>query len=109
VKRPGDQGAARAGLLLLGLLAAAILGCATAIPYGAVSLRVDSNVPDGTVWVDDALVGHVADWAKDGKHIRAGFHRIEIRHAGYYSYFQEIELPEGAHTIVKAQLHPLVE
>ena len=97
-------------LLLLFLLAAtAIAGCATAIPYGAISLRVDSNVPDGTVWVDDALVGRVADWAKEGKHIRSGFHRLEIRHAGYYSFFQEIELPEGAHTVVKAQLHPLVE
>ena len=113
MRRPGDhqRGAPRAArAALLGFLAAAaILGCATAIPYGAVSMRVDSNVPDGTVWVDDALVGHVADWSRDGKHIRAGFHRIEIRHAGYYSYFQELELPEGAHTIVKAQLHPLVE
>jgi len=94
-------------MLLLAL--AAQLGCATAIPYGAISMRVDSNVPDATVWVDDVLVGRVADWARDGRHIRSGFHRIEIRHAGYYSYFQEVELPEGAHTLVKAQLHPLVE
>jgi hypothetical protein len=103
------QGRAALAMVLLLSAAAAIPGCATAIPYGAVSLRVDSNVADGTVWVDDALVGNVADWARDGKHIRSGFHRIEIRHAGYYSFFQEIDLPEGAHTVVKAQLHPLVE
>jgi hypothetical protein len=96
-------------LALLAALAAVDAGCATAIPYGAISMRVDSNVPDATVWVDDVLVGRVTDWAKDGRHIRSGFHRIEIRHSGYYSYFQEVELPEGAHTIVKAQLHPLVE
>jgi hypothetical protein len=110
LKRPDDRGRA-AWWILAGLLVAAapIFGCATAIGYGAVSLRVDSNVPDGTVWVDDALVGKVADWARDGKHIRSGFHRIEIRHAGYYSFFQEIELPEGGHTVVKAHLHPLVE
>jgi hypothetical protein len=86
-----------------------LAGCATAIPYGAISMRVDSNVPDATVYVDDVLVGRVTDWAKDGRHIRSGFHRIEIRHAGYYSYFQEVELPEGAHTIVTAKLHPVVE
>jgi hypothetical protein len=99
-------------LLPVGLLIAAVaaqLGCSSAIVYGAISMRVDSNVPDATVWVDDALVGRVADWAKDGRHIRSGFHRIEIRHAGYYSYFQEVELPEGAKTVVKAQLHALVE
>jgi hypothetical protein len=98
-------------LLPVGLLLAAALqlGCSSAVAYGAISMRVDSNVPDATVWVDDALVGRAADWAKDGHHIRSGFHRIEIRHAGYYSYFQEVELPEGAKTVVKAQLHPLVE
>jgi hypothetical protein len=95
--------------LMIPLAASLALGCATAIPYGAISMRVDSNVPEATVWVDDVLVGRVADWAKDGRHIRSGFHRIEIRHAGYYSYFQEVELGEGAHTVVKAQLHPVVE
>jgi hypothetical protein len=99
-------------LLLLAPLAGAVAlggGCATTIPYGAVAFRVDSNVEDATVWVDDVLVGKASDWAKDGKHIRAGFHRIEIRHPGYYSFFQEVELPEGAHTIVKAQLRPTLE
>ena len=79
------------------------------MPHGAVALRVDSNVADATVWVDDVLVGSVADWAKDGKHIRSGFHRIEIRHPGYYSFFQEVELPEGSHAAVNAQLRPIIE
>lgn len=102
---------ARALVLALSLAAAAtmVAGCATAIPYGAVGIRVESNVPDATVWVDDVLVGNVSDWARDGKHIRSGFHRIEVRHSGYYSFFKEVELPEGAHTIVNAQLRPTVE
>jgi len=100
--------------LLLPLIAAAMSlalvgGCATTIPRGAVAFRVDANVPDATVWVDDVLVGRAADWNKDGKHIRAGFHRIEIRHPGYYSFFQEVELPEGAHTIVNAKLRPVID
>lgn len=90
-------------------LSLASLGCATAIPYGAVGMRVESNVPDATVWVDDILVGNVSDWAREGKHIRSGYHRIEIRHSGYYSFFKEVELPEGAKTVVNAQLRPTVE
>ena len=85
------------------------LGCATMAPYGAVGMRVESNVPDATVWVDDILVGNVRDWSRDGKHIRSGFHRIEVRHSGYYSFFKEVELPEGAQAIVNAQLRPTVE
>jgi len=87
----------------------ASLGCATAIPFGAVAIRVESNVPDATVWVDDVLVGSVSDWARDGKHIRPGFHRIEVRHSGYYSFFKEVELPDGGRAVVNAQLRPTVD
>ena len=67
---------------------------------GAVGVRVECNVPDATVWVDDVLVGSAGEWKSEGHQIRAGFHRIEIRHPGYYSFFQEIELPGGgAHAV----------
>ena len=102
--------ALRAGLALaIGLGGLAGPGCATAIPYGAVGFKVESNLADATVWVDDVLVGRTVDWSREGRHIHSGFHRVEIRHAGYYSVFQEVELPEGAHTTVKAQLRPMVE
>jgi hypothetical protein len=93
------------------LVAAIVTGvaCAHAIPYGAVAFRVESNVPDATVWVDDVLIGKATDWAKEGHHIRAGFHRLEVRHPGYYSFFEEIELPEGSQAVVKADLRQLIE
>jgi PEGA domain len=94
---------------LAALALALVLACAHSIPYGAVAFRVESNVPDATVWVDDVLIGKVSDWTSDDRQIRAGFHRVEIRHPGYYSYFQEIELPEGSRAIVKAELRPLIE
>jgi hypothetical protein len=97
-------------VLLFALLASVSAGgCAHSMPYGAVAFRVDSNVPEATVWVDDVLVGKASDWAKDGKHIRAGFHRIEVRAPGYYSFFQEIELPEGAQATVNANLRQVIE
>jgi hypothetical protein len=93
--------------LLLSLVL--LVGCAHSIPYGAAAFRVDSNVPDATVWIDDVLIGKVSDWSKEGLHIRSGFHRVEIRHPGYYSFFQEVELPEGSQAVVKAELRQLIE
>ena len=95
--------------LVLAAVGLASVGCATMTPYGAVGMRVESNVPDATVWVDDVLVGNVRDWAREGKHIRAGFHRIEVRHPNYYSFFQEVELPGGSHVVVNAKLRELIE
>ena len=55
------------------------------------------------------LVGKVTDWKSDGKQIRAGFHRIEVRHPNYYSFFQEVEVPGGSHVVVNAKLRELME
>jgi hypothetical protein len=95
--------------LALSLWLAGALGCATlAVPSGKVAFRVDGSLQDATIWIDDILVGKAADW-KDGKNIRSGFHRIEIRRPGYYSFFQEVELPDGGHAVVNAQLRPVIE
>jgi hypothetical protein len=88
------------------VFAAAVAGCATTGLYGAASFRVDSNVPDATVWVDDTLVGTVAQWSKPGRFIRPGFHRVEVRAPGYYSHFAEVDLKEGGGATVKADQHP---
>ena len=98
----------RAGLLGLCLLA----GCATSLKSVGVAFHVDSNVPDATVWIDDILVGRVVEWQRQGqgaRYIRPGFHRIEIRHPNYYSYFAEIEPAAGTTTSVNAQLHQLLQ
>ena len=96
--------ARRVALLSLWLAGAS---CAHA-PVG-VALQVDANVPDATLWVDDVLIGSVTEWAHDGRHIRAGFHRVEIRAPGYYSVYREVEQPDGGHAAVTATLRPLVE
>ena len=83
--------------------------CAHTLGDNAIAFRVDCNVPDATVWVDDVLVGKVSDWKDDGRHLKAGFHRIEIRHPNYYSFFQEVELPGGSHVVVNAKLRELIE
>ena len=93
---------------LVPLLFAAI-SCAHTLLGDAIAVRVDCNVPEATVWIDDVLVGTASAWRGDGRQIRAGFHRIEIRHPGYYSFFQEVEVPGGSHVVVNAKLRELIE
>ena len=95
------------GAFLLG--AAALGGCAHTLGSGAVGVRVECNVPDATVWIDDLLAGSAKEWESEGHQIRAGFHRIEIRHPGYFSFFQEVDLPPGNRTVVNAKLRELLD
>jgi hypothetical protein len=104
MKRPGSVARAACGLLLL-----ALVSCAHTGSNSAIAFRVDCNVPDATVWIDDVLVGKAADFKKDGRQIKPGFHRVEVRHPNYYSFFQEVELPTGSKVVVNARLRELVE
>ena len=92
--------------LLLAVVVTLYLGCATMKPEGTATLRVECNMPDAIVLVDDVLVGRVSDWVKKDKSIRPGFSRVEIRHPGYYSFFTEVTVSEGGLAALKAELHP---
>jgi hypothetical protein len=92
-------------LLVVSLLA----GCASLKSEGSVSFRVECNVPDAAVLLDDVPMGRVSQWAKPDRFIRPGFYRVEIRHPNYYSHFEEITVAEGGSALVKAQLHPLLD
>jgi hypothetical protein len=96
--------------LLMGMaLSLLVAGCAHTLEPGSVGVRVESNVPDATVYIDDLMVGRAADWKAEGHQIRSGFHRIEVRAPGYYSFFQEIELPAGAHAVINANLREVLD
>jgi hypothetical protein len=95
--------------IVLAALVAVFASCGYGLSAPAIGFRVESNVPDATVWVDDVPIGTTRDWSVPGRQIRAGFHRVEIRHPGYYSFFQEIDQPAGKVVVVNAQLHELVE
>jgi hypothetical protein len=84
-------------------------GCATMKPEAMATLKVECNVPEAAVLLDDAIVGRAAELKKDGKSIHPGFYRVELRHPGYYSFFTEITVAEGGAAAVKAELHPLLD
>ena len=52
---------ARGLLFAAGLFVLSAISCAHGLGGEAISFRVDCNVPDATVWVDDVLVGKATD------------------------------------------------
>ena len=94
--------------VVLALVVLGALACATSGIYGAASFRVETNVPDATVLIDDVNVGRAAEWAVTGRYIHPGFHRVEIRHLDYYAHFAEVNLREGGAVVIQAHLRPLV-
>jgi protein-S-isoprenylcysteine O-methyltransferase Ste14 len=94
-------------VVILGLLPC--IGCATMHAEESAALRVQCNVPEAAVLLDDGVVGRAAELAKKDKVVRAGFYRVEVRHPSYYPYFTEINVPEGGTATVKAELHPLLD
>lgn len=92
-----------------GLLAAMLASaCATAPQAPAGSLSVICEVPDATLVVDDVVAGRVGAWSQP-RPVRAGFHRIEVRQPGHYSFFAEVTIKEDQLTTVTARLRPLLE
>ena len=96
-------------LFLFVAVIAFVVGCASMQPEAAGTLKIECNVPQAAVLLDDELVGRAGELAKTGKTLRPGFYRVEIRDPGYYPFFAEIDVPEGGGAVVKAQLYPLLD
>jgi hypothetical protein len=96
-------------LALLAVTFGFLTGCATMKPEASGTLTVECNVPDAAVLLDDDVVGRAGELKKNGKSLRPGFYRVELRQPGFYPFFTEINVPEGGATAVKAELHPLLD
>ena len=108
--RAGAAGVLACLNLVASIFLAPGLACTTMGAAGeSVALRVETNVPDAIVWVDDRLVGTAASLVSSGTRLRVGFHRIEIRHPSHYSFFTEVDPKRGEDVVVRAQLHELVQ
>jgi hypothetical protein len=100
--RPSRRRFWHAALALPGLL----IGCATGgAMRDAAFLRLDCNVPDATLWIDDRPAGRAAAW-KDSRPMPAGFRRLELRHPGYYTFYKEVTTQPGDLVVITARLHP---
>jgi hypothetical protein len=86
-----------------------LVGCATMKQEAPGLLRIECNVADAAVVIDDAVVGRASEVGKPGKSLAPGFYRVELRHPGYYSHFVEVTVPEEGVATVKAELHPQLD
>jgi hypothetical protein len=95
--------------LLQSIAAVLLAGCASgAALRDAAFLKIDCNVPEATVWIDDRLAGRVAEY-HEARPMLAGFRRLEIRHPGHFTYFREISSRPGDTVLVRAQLRAELE
>lgn len=59
-----------------------------------VSLRVNGNVPDASVTIDDQYLGSLAYVTKRGVAMPPGKHRVTVEKPGYFPWDKEIEATE---------------
>lgn len=86
-----------------------VLSACASFNRPAGTFAMQCNVPEAVVFIDDVLVGRAGEWAPPGRQIRPGFHRVEVRHPGYFSSYAEITVPDGGAVQIKADLHALLD
>jgi hypothetical protein len=107
IERAIDPGRALRVLGLAVMLGA--MACASVPPpRPRATLAVACNVPDASLWIDDAFMGTVSTFRK-GAPMPVGFHRIEIRHPAHFSFFAEVNPQEGEVIRIPAVLHPQLD
>ena len=75
------------------LASIALAGCVTTAR--TTSLRIDGNVDDATVTIDDQVLGSVAHVEKKGVALPPGRHRVSVEKPGYFPYDELVEVKEG--------------
>jgi len=97
------------GWLAAFALVAATSSCASLRFEGAAALRIDCDVPSAQVFIDDTYVGQAEEWSVDGRLVKPGFHRLEIRQPDRYTHYEELDLTKGDAVRVVAKLRPVLE
>jgi hypothetical protein len=70
-------------------------------------VKLTSNVRDAEVYVDGRLIGRVGS-LRGGVLMKAGVHRIELRHDEYYSAYAEITVAVAEKRALPLDLAPIL-
>ncbi len=89
----------------VGLVALGLVGCASLRFDGAAALKIDCDVPDAALYVDDVFLGRAAEWNVDGRFVKAGLHRFEFRHPDYFTHYEEQLLERGDAMLLRIRMH----
>jgi hypothetical protein len=91
--------------LVLGLAGLCVVSCASLRFGGAAALKIDCDVPDAALYVDDIFLGRAAEWNVDGRFVKAGLHRFELRHPDYFTHYEEQLLERGDAVLLRIRMH----
>ncbi len=94
---------------LLAALVVLAAGCVSSAPK-TVSLRLEGNVDDAQVTIDDQLLGSVALVEKKGVALPPGQHRITVEKPGFFPHDELVTVKEGdAPVKLTVKLEPIPE
>ena len=87
------------------MLVVAAAGCAApAAGAGLGGVRLTSGVPEASLFVDDELLGTVADYEGLSIRLPPGTHRIVLDHPDYHPEEIEVTVSEGMATAVTLEM-----
>jgi uncharacterized lipoprotein YmbA len=89
-------------LFALVMLAGCASSARTAVPARA-TLVVRAPVADAVLWIDEAHIGALSD-VPAGVRLRAGTHRIELRHDHFHTRYAEVTLIAGEKKVLELTL-----
>lgn len=109
MKRRGLVVAWLLGLVVV-VLAAGCPGARTRSgpPASSALILVRCPVADATIWVDDKLAGQVRD-AGGGIRVKAGEHRVEVRHDRYHTRYYELSVGRGESRTLEVDLVEILD
>ena len=87
---------------LIPWLAAALFGCGAAPLVGGV--RVETNVPDATLFVDEELHGPVQAYERQYIRLSPGEHRLVLEHPDYFPEYVTVSVAENVAMAVRVEM-----
>ena len=70
-------------------------------------IKIETPVKDAALWVDGRFIGPIGGM-RGGIAIEPGPHRIELRHDGYFSHYEYLELAPAQRLSLVVELAPVL-
>ena len=83
------------------------LACAHAPARADVALRCP--LPEAEVYVDEVYLGRCAVWSRRALPLKPGLHTIEVRAAGRYPFFAEVDVQDGSQAALDVALREALD
>ena len=86
------------------LFSVCLFSCAHTDLAGTRGVKLDCDVPEANIFVDDYYLQHCVSWRGKAMPLRPGPHRIEVVADGYYNWYGEVTVGETGFSPVAVHL-----